>query len=301
MKPSFFLFIIATLLAVSAIAQKPLTLTPGVIDGFSNPESICQSGSKLYVASINGQGKHGFISEADLTTNKISALHLIPDTVFNSNTPMGLLVVQDMLYVTNYNHVFGIQLKTKQLVFQAAVPGATRLNDLVYRKGMLLVSETNGGNIYEIDLATKAVQPLITNPDDIQKLSGVNGLVLDMKKDVLYATANKDNRSPNSILAIEMKTSKLTVLYQQTLKGSFFDGLTIRHRQLLVTDWAHKIYTLPLFCAPVRSPETLHVKALSNNLDNWDGPPDLIISADDRYYIIPLFQSGKVVIEKIDR
>lgn len=299
MKPLCLLFITVMLLSVGSYAQIHPPLTAGVIDGFSNPESICQSGNKLYVASINGQGKNGFVSEVDLTTNKICVLHVVPDALFKSNTPMGLLIVKNLLFVTNYNHVFGFDLKTKAMVFQVAIPGATRLNDLVYRKGALLVSETNGGNVYEVNITTKTITPLMTKPEDLQKLSGVNGLVLDEKTDVLYLTANKNNSSPNSILAINMGSGKLTTLYQHALTGSFFDGVTIWNQQLLVTDWAHKIYALRLSTVPVHALTLLPVKAVANNLNSWDGPPDVIISHDGGYYIIPLFQSGKVVIEKI--
>lgn len=295
MKHVFLLTPASVLLMTTTIAQERITNTACIIEGFSSPENVCVAGNKLYVASINDKGNHGFVSEVDLKTKKVITLNLLPDTLLKRKVPAGLAVVKNILYVCNHNRVFGIDRKSGKLLLQVIVPGAERLNDLVFYHGKLLVSETTHGVIYEINVATKAVQPFITDTADIPLLSGVNGLALDMQNAMLYVSANKNNASPNSIIAIDMKTKQLTILYQQQKKGAFFDGITISDKQLLITDWAHKIYAMPLSAKPVDSLFALPIKTLNNNLDAWDGPPDVEVSAKG-CYIFPLFRSGKVVM-----
>ncbi|WP_306354205.1 YncE family protein [Flavobacterium sp. '19STA2R22 D10 B1'] len=309
MKFSFLLksaLYLSIILGVQGIqAQKSAKTTsfmiPGEIIGFSQPESLSQKGNNLYVANVkNGKG---YISKVNLLTNTIEEVNFLPTgtDILKSQGPLGIKVHENTLYAVAYDRVVGFDLDSRKMIFEITIPGSTRLNDLTFANGSLLVSGTDKGMIYEIDIAGKTFKPFVTDPTDAAMLNGVSGLTWNGATGTVYATANKNNASPSNLLAIDWKSRKLNLIYQMNCTDlCFFDAIQCDDKMIYFTNWNHNVHAIPFPIKPIseNTITNLQLKGLTK-VSAYDGPPAFLISEDKSCYIFTLFESGKVIIEKI--
>lgn len=107
-----------------------VTIAQNIVNGFTLPESITSNGKRFFVSN---QGKDplskdgdGFITETDRNGQIIKA-RFQKETL---NTPKGLTIIGDILYVADLDRVVGFNINSSKQVFELDVPGATLLNDV---------------------------------------------------------------------------------------------------------------------------------------------------------------------------
>ncbi|KFF15317.1 hypothetical protein [Chryseobacterium sp. JM1] len=280
-----------------------LNTEPIIISGFTNPESVCQDGNSLYVANISGSGKKGYISKVNLADPSVKDTHFLPaDNQFiQADGPMGTIVVGNSLYMVCGNLVIGFNLKTRQKIFEFNVPDTSRLNDLCYVNGSLYLSSTDLGNIFELNLKNKSCKPLITDENERKKLNGINGLVYDAKRNRFFATANKNNTAPSSLIMIDFKTKRIDIIFEKE-KGLFLDGMTISDQSLYFVNWNKQLFSIvisKLTEGTVLSPiKDIALPSLIVNSEG-NGTSDIILSRDKKNYIYTLFSKGQIVISPV--
>ncbi|MFO7181323.1 MAG: SMP-30/gluconolactonase/LRE family protein [Pseudomonadota bacterium] len=152
-------------------------------EGLSTPESVLhdEAQDRYLVSNINGspleKDNNGFISEL-APDGSVKNLRFIAggEKKVTLNAPKGLLLVNDVLYVTDIDVVRRFDAKTGAPKGDIAVPGAHFLNDLAAAPdGRVFVSDSGPkmegpGAVYVIDKAGK-VKPFATG-----ELGAPNGL-----------------------------------------------------------------------------------------------------------------------------
>lgn len=132
-------------------------------DGLSydNPESIVYDSShERYLISNNGSGDLLQVSNSDRT----AAPTLFTDAV---DSPTGMLILSNVLYVCDGNKVKGFQLLDASLVFELTIPEENSLlNDITndhqsYIDGpeVLYVTGTGSQMVYKIEIAKETYEP----------------------------------------------------------------------------------------------------------------------------------------------
>jgi len=113
------------------------------------PESVLLHQGKLYVSLIDGPGW------ADDGLGGIGVMN--PDgSGFNGSwitglsAPKGMGVIGNKLYVTDINRVSVIDINKGQVMKTISVPGSQNLNDIVVGKGVVYVSDSKAGKIFQI-------------------------------------------------------------------------------------------------------------------------------------------------------
>ncbi|MFN4007717.1 MAG: SMP-30/gluconolactonase/LRE family protein [Chitinophagaceae bacterium] len=190
------------------------------------PESVVfdGAGKRLLVSCMHNNLTEkkgtGTIAAIDLDGKPIS---MVWSTTLNS--PKGMLLVNDFVFVTDINEVVAIDARNGNILKRVTVDGAVFLNDIaVAEDGMIYVSDTRTGRIYKIEQLKASLYT--------EGLKNPNGL-LCLGKD-LYVLANGnlikyDEKRQATILATGMEAST--------------DGLImVNKKDFLVSCWNGVIY-----------------------------------------------------------
>ncbi|GJL50784.1 MAG: ATP/GTP-binding protein [Nitrospirales bacterium] len=155
-----------------------------IINDLSAPQSIIANSEKGYlVANANGEpgnrDNKGFISQLD-DTGKLTHTHFIQGgkdgTVLNS--PTGMVIVGDILYVADIDTIRGFMRTTGESVSSVSMTRfhCSTLTGLTANKsGQLFVSDTATDAIYRIDPAQEFAVSLVVQDE---ALSGPRGLAI---------------------------------------------------------------------------------------------------------------------------
>ena len=213
---AFFILLIGILQAKAQRLEKIWT-TP---DGLETPESALYDEDRdvIYVSNINGdyaeKDGNGFISIL-LPDGKIKDLEWIK----RLNAPKGMAIYDEKLYVADIDQLVEIDIEKGKVIKKYDAPGAVFLNDVTAcTNGIIFVSDTrtakiyalhqgefkvwlegkpletpNGlftekgklyigdKNIYEADVLTKKIEPLI------EDAGGVDGLEVDNEGNFVFS------------------------------------------------------------------------------------------------------------------
>jgi DNA-binding beta-propeller fold protein YncE len=204
------------------------------ISGFEVPESVIKSGDRLFVSNMGGAkpdpmalDSNGFISE--LSTDGRIIHQKFQKSVLNS--PKGLAIVKDVVYVADINRVVGFNIHSGDQVFEADIP-AKMLNDLCkVDDNHICVSETMSGRIMLIDLTNRSIRFL-------GSIEGANGVTYDEKTGKLYAVGMGANMSGGKMYVKDLKSVDTTFSELLNSPTGIFDGLEMfDNSHLLASDW----------------------------------------------------------------
>lgn len=155
-----------------------------------NPYSFIgsQSGTEYFISSVNGESdsadNNGFITKLG-ANGKLLNLKFIQggkaDVILHA--PKGLALVKQTLYVADLDSLRAFDINDGKPVGAIPIPGATaqspvRLTDVAFDgQGLLYCSDQQANRIYRVELASKKVSVLVTDP----ALSGPAGLAVHPK------------------------------------------------------------------------------------------------------------------------
>lgn len=150
----------------------------------------------IYVSNINGKycahDGNGFISKVDLTGNIVEL-----KWVTGLDSPQGLALHGNNLYVADNEHVIKIDARQGKIVKVLKISSAIFLNDAaVDNSGVIFISDCETNKIYKIKNDSVSVwldDPLLKGPNGLLG-NARNLLVLNMGDGVLYSV-DKDTKA----------------------------------------------------------------------------------------------------------
>ncbi len=272
------------------------------INGFSAPECVASDGQFLYVSNIGipfsptARDNNGYISKLSLEGKMIEEKF-----IQNLHGPKGIVIIGDILYVTDINAVLGFDIKSrikkKNISFEKY--DTEFLNDLVKIDDQLIaVTSTDRNFIFTISLK-KGIKTERVKLEG-EKLKGPNGLAYDDKNDILYIAEYGSDKDLGGLLKVadfkknkDLKAEKLF-----PYKGNL-DGLAFVDDLLIFSDWnstavegkskAPKIGGL--FSVRLNNLKEPIIESLKQPID---GPADFYFDAEKKMIYLPALLGNKV-------
>lgn len=202
-----------------------------IINGFAMPEGVTSDGKRFFVSNQGqdffSKDGDGFISEIS-EDGKLIELKLLPqEGVLNS--PKGMTVVNNILYVADLDRVIGFNINTRKTVFDITISEAKILNDICrLENGFIAVTETVSGNIYKINTKNKSFEIIGNMPT-------ANGINYNEKTKQLVVCTNGKNYGEGSVY---IKTDNGDFKELPNIANGYFDGVEwIDDNHLLISDW----------------------------------------------------------------
>ncbi len=245
------------------------------------PESVVIDGSSVYVShlgqKIEPQAKDGdgYIARYDANGR------LIETFVDGLNSPKGSVIMGNVLYVADVDHVLGFELESKQKVYDVSLEGQTSfLNGLTANsQGQLYVSATDVGKVWQLGSSTQ--KPLL-----LAELPGVNGLAATSEGKYIYAVTYREDPDGGHVFRIELETLSVDQVGDYAGK---LDGVSLQEERLYFTDWNPE--GLGSVLAMDLNTETVEVVA-SDSL--FQGPANFDVLGDG-LALIPMLTGAKVI------
>lgn len=210
------------------------------IKKFSSPESVLFNKNYFYVSNVGEklspttEDNDGYISLVDMKGNIIDQKYFdIP-----LNAPKGMAIDNNILYVADINRVIGINVKTRQKVFEVSLKSKNTnfLNDIAIDKnGILYLSSTDTGDIYQIN-PRLVVDEVPVSRLPINKIPGPNGLAYDAETHSLWIASFGVGNSQKGELG---KLDLISLSYEKVTNVSgMLDGIAIKdNNTILISDW----------------------------------------------------------------
>lgn len=249
-----------------------------------HPESIVRFDKSIYVSNLGTElaplekDGDGFISRYDLNGKQLT-LKLFTGL----NSPKGMALVKNILYVTDIDRVVGFNLSTRKKVFELNIVGSVYLNDITVKgTRTLFVSDTTQGKIHQINLSDQTYSTLEVS------VEGVNGLHYDAKVNELHVVSNlldTEKQAPVGLIG-KIKWVDDTPVYSAISKQSGgYDGVGMFGRELYVSDWSTQgVY---------------HVSTLGRLkpvVKDINGPADFYLDSRTNRMYLPDLTQGKIYI-----
>lgn len=295
-----FLFLALVLLSRSAFAQQgPPDGT--TIDGLMHPESVAHDaesgafyaaniGNKLAPSAKDGDGFITRLSE-DGTIETLRYLPASDDATLHA--PKGTVVMDGRLYTADIDRVVGFDLEERTQIVEVSLEekGVSFLNDVaVLDSETLLVSGTNQGQIYRVDLKKESATAL-----DVE-VPGVNGLRYSADEGVLHAVTFGGEQG-GQLWSISLDDGGLVsnASSQTLVQNGRFDGVILTpDGHVLISDWGAEGASDPTPALHrVGSEGTGTVATLE--LSNWQGPADFVCTTTHGCWI-PDLPAGTVTV-----
>jgi len=217
------------LIASAATAEAQITVTE-----LQSPYSFVSnsSGNEYFISSVNGDpdaaDNNGFITKLD-ANGKVSSLKFIQGGKGNVtlHAPKGMAIVDHTLYVADLDRVRGFDSQTGAATVAIAIPHTSEpvsLSDVAADgKGLLYSSDQKANRIYRIDLATKHVSVLISDP----ALAGPAGIAVHPKSGHIIAVSWDKGKiseiAPDGVLTELFSNGFFSGRFQH-LRGVDFDN-----------------------------------------------------------------------------
>lgn len=251
-----------------------------ITQGLREPESVYfDSATETYfVSNVAGDAKRsdgdGWISRYDARGK------LIQDRwVSGMNAPKGMRATGGVLWVSDIQTLYKIDLKTGAILSRILMGGARFLNDVALGpEGEVYVSDTLGGKIFEYRDSKVSIFA------QGNELESPNGLLV--RGDKLYVaawgfTADFTNTTAGRLYSIDLKTKEMSAVTSEPLGN--LDGLEWDGKGFLVSDWvAGKVYRV----SKEGKAETL--------FEGLKGPADLFWNGEQQTVVIPRMAENRV-------
>lgn len=208
------------------------------VEGFSHPESVVigKNGDFLYISNIGDKEEgDGFISKVD-PEGEIVNLKWI--TGFND--PKGLLVIDDILYVTDKTEFVKMSIPEGKIIETIPVEGSQSLNDVtVDDDGNIYISDMGKSSIYRMEKASGKIMEWM----DSKELENPNGL-LAVGDDLMVGSWGKNN--PGTFKKVDLSSKEISNISKNGIGN--LDGVQITEKgNFLISDWqTGKIYLVKL-------------------------------------------------------
>jgi len=256
------------------------------VDVNGHPESVLVHGKKAYVSNV-GQELKPTDKDGD---GYISLLNTKGEIVNKSfltglNAPKGLAFIGNTLYIADIDEVKGFDVTTKKQVFSLVFQGINFLNDItVKNRHTLIVSATDSGKIYEVNLKNKTYKTIADLPT-------ANGVLYTKEK--LYAlmlakTPENMFGGRGKLVEINLKTGVVIPLAKAE---GILDGIQKVGDTLYFSDWVKMEKAGVIHTYNLKSKTESDVK-----LDPIAGPADFWIDTKANTIWIPKMIEGKVLI-----
>ncbi len=266
MKKNIF-FICLTLLMISQFANAQ----------YSSPESaIYDAANSRYIISNAGNGTSG----GNLVVVDRNTLAVTPFLTNGVNSPKGMCIISDTLFVADVTSVKAIGLTSASVLATINITGATFLNDIVYAgNGFMYVTDNAASKIFKINRSTLQVTPL---PDVASAVISPNGIMLDSAANRLLFVSYRLNSPIQSITLGSDVISTFAATTVSNLDGITRDG----SGNYYVSSWAtNKVYR---YNSTFSGSPTIVASAV-------DGPADIFYNKLNDTLVIPCFNSADVV------
>ncbi|WP_417767546.1 SMP-30/gluconolactonase/LRE family protein [Stappia sp.] len=288
----------AGVLAALALSPAQADLAAGVVEGFSNPESVLIDGPRRYVSNLGakldptGHDGDGFISELD-AAGRIVALRAFPAEGETLDAPKGMALANGRLYVADIDRIVGFDVASRRKVFEARVPAGEPglLNDIAVVPHGLAVSDTLRGTVYRVDLGTGAFEAIASG------IPGANGIAWDARGNRLLVAGLGARFEGGDLFEVtaDGKVRKLG-------KGphGILDGLALLpDERMLISDWRS-------FDPPSPGGISLHAGdgtelARLSLPREVHGPADFAVDAASGLIWVPVMRDGTVLVTPLVR
>ena len=199
--------------------------------GFDSPVSVTQYGGYYYLSN-SGKNFGSAVKDGDGYISRIRSDGSQEDAqkyITGLNNPRGIFVIQGTLYICDIDRLVGIDLRTKNQVFELsfAKEKTTQLTEITsLNNKTVYLSATDINVIFEVDLTSKKYVKWT------ETLSPT-GLLIDNHQ--MYVCSMGTDSLPNGkIGVIDMKTKKYKPLAND--EGIFW-GLALHGKKLYYSDW----------------------------------------------------------------
>ncbi|MBI5234837.1 MAG: hypothetical protein HY886_01110 [Deltaproteobacteria bacterium] len=293
----------SVIMIAGCMAMKHKAVSPMTIQGFSSPESVVMTEDckRIFVSNMGDKLVHyakdndGFITEIGHDGMILNRNYLPKDGHLNS--PKGMAIIKDTLYVADVDRVVGFDIKTREKVFDLDLSSEKSgfLNDLeVFNEQTLFLSATDIGKVYMITIGQDADS---TSYKAIAHgIKGPNGLYYDKKADKLYVAGFGDGKQGNGELGVvEYKGGEHS--YQSLTKPlGYLDGLArFDDDNLIFSDWVSFDKSGVLRVFNLKTGE-LSTRSLSEEVR---GPADFLYVRKHGLMWMPKMLEGKVLVSEV--
>lgn len=256
------------------------------ISGFDHPESALVDAKRAYVSNVgvkllpmdkDGDGYISLLNKQGEVINK--------NFITGLNAPKGMALIGSTLFVADVDEVRGFDVVGKKQTFSAVLDGVKFLNDIAVKdQNTLLVSASDSGKIYEINIKTKARKV-------VAQLPTVNGLIYEKGK--IYAvtlakTAENMFGGGGKLVEIDAKSGKITELSKAE---GILDGIQKVGDVIYFSDWVKFDKA-----GVVRSYNLKSKEESELGFEKIGGPADFWIDKKEGKIWIPKMLEGKVLV-----
>ncbi|MFI9510824.1 SMP-30/gluconolactonase/LRE family protein [Nocardia sp. NPDC052566] len=299
--------LVACVLAVAAVGcgsdgkggadKAGADLKPGVLSGFSTPESVLVVGDGYFVSNVGAavepvtKDGDGFLSRLD-GTGKVTAAKAIPragDPPLNA--PKGMAFADNKIFVADIDRVVGYDIDSLGQVFEAPIGGdaPTLLNDIaVLDDKTLLVTDTLRGSVYKLGIEDKKFGTLTTG------VAGANGVVVDTSGKIAYVAANGAKFEGGDLFQLDLGRTPVIPKRIGTLHG-VYDGIALLpNGNLVVSDWVSSDNPVPGAVTVYQTDGTEVSKVQLPGTPS--GTADFTLDKSGKYLLIPAMPENKIVI-----
>ncbi|MDD2829583.1 MAG: ATP-binding protein [Sulfuricurvum sp.] len=247
------------------------------VDVTGHPESVLVNGKIAYVSNVGNELKPTE-KDGDGYISLINQKGEVVDKNFLTglNAPKGMALIGGTLYVADVDTVRGYNLKTKKEIFSLVFEGVNFLNDItVQNENTLLISSTDKGKIFEINVKNKSYKAFRALPD-------ANGLLYS--NGIIYGVGHK-------LVTINLKNHKTTELSK---KEGIFDGIQKSGDTLYFSDWVRmeKAGVIHTYNLKTKKEHDLPLETIA-------GPADFWIDSKTNTIWIPKMMEGKLLISSL--
>lgn len=281
------ILILSLLVAGATRAQKPQIVKK--TEGFKHPESLASDGRFFYVSNLGdvldpmAKDGDGFISRLN-KFGDIEELNAFPNIRLHS--PKGMIVLNEVLYLTDVDTLLGIDVRTRRVVYRKGIEGTKFLNDILARdETTLYVTATDIDQFYEIDLLSDSVRTLANEKTP----RAPNGLSADLVSSFLYLVSFGTDQEPGEIGRYKISNGEYETVINE--KGKF-DGVFYANGRYYVSDWGLDGRGR-FFVYDIRNEQIREIKP---DQGNFQGPADFFFDMTKKQVWLPCMLENAVYI-----
>lgn len=254
-----------------------------------NPESVVRY-KDYYLVSNLGVALDPDTPDGDGTISVINVdgSGLIQDFITGLDSPKGLKIINDLLYVCDLTHlkVFNIETQVMIQSFSFQDEGVTLLNDITdldFDGETVYVTATRTNRIFKINIFSGEKEEVVVEGVTLKQ---TNGLALDTANNLLYMVElGESDGSGARIVKIDLEDNSGQLLGGGTT-GLLYDGVALVDTTLYVSDWSHRLFSLDL-TDPNSTPTQLQ--------PNLNGPADILYDSEFNRIVIPSVTAHEIV------